>query len=202
MVCILQCNPIHKYWDSSVPGKCADSGAYTVSTSSIVLATDLLILIMPSCIIHDLRMPLARKLTMIALLSFGVAVTIVGAVRTSVLVRVFVIRQVVSDPTYGVTYTLSNIESGLAIFGACGPTIKYMLSFCCPSLKPPEASINRAFVRPSFDPHEEKPASRYTRETSTSDSFQRAHEAELNNFYGNERTPGWSDVQIGRTLYK
>ncbi|KAF3051849.1 hypothetical protein E8E11_009610 [Didymella keratinophila] len=68
-------------------------------------------------------MPFGRKLMVIAFLSLGVAVTIVGAVRTSVLVRVFVIGEVVPDPTYGVGYTLSNIESGLAIIGTCGPTI-------------------------------------------------------------------------------
>jgi nitric oxide reductase large subunit len=48
IACILQCNPISKYWDHNVQGKCVDAGAYTVSTSSIVLTTDVLVLLMPS----------------------------------------------------------------------------------------------------------------------------------------------------------
>ncbi|KAF2028118.1 hypothetical protein EK21DRAFT_102072 [Setomelanomma holmii] len=149
LACIFQCNPVAKYWDSTIAGSCVHPGAYTVSTSSIVLATDVLILVMPSWILHDLKMPLGRKLMVIAFLSFGIAVTIVGAYRTSVLVKVFVIQEVVPDPTYGISYTLSNIESGLAIIGTCGPTIKYLLGLCLPALKVADESSNRNYVYPS-----------------------------------------------------
>ncbi|KAH7061649.1 hypothetical protein BKA63DRAFT_573362 [Paraphoma chrysanthemicola] len=149
LACIFQCNPVARYWDSTIPGKCVHPGAYTVSTSSIVLATDVLIVIMPSWILHDLSMPLGRKLMVIAFLSFGIAVTIVGAYRTSILVKVFVVQEVVPDPTYGVSYTLSNIESGLAIIGTCGPTIKYLLGFCFPALKVTHESSNRNYIYPS-----------------------------------------------------
>jgi hypothetical protein len=148
LACILQCDPIARYWDSTISGKCVDPGAYTISTSPIVLGSDFLILLMPSWILHDVTMPLGRKSMMIAFLSVGVAVTIVGAVRTSVLVKVFVIREVVRDPTYGVSYTLSNIESGLAIIGTCGPTIKYILGLCFPALKAADQSSNRNHVYP------------------------------------------------------
>lgn len=149
IACILQCNPISKYWDHNVQGKCVDAGAYTVSTSSIVLTTDILVLLMPSWILHDLKMPLGRKLMVIAFLSFGILVTVVGAVRTSVLVKVFVIKQVVADPTYEINYVPSNIESGLAIIGTCGPTIKCILSCCIPSLKSVDESHNRGYVYPT-----------------------------------------------------
>lgn len=119
-----------------------------MSTSSIVLATDVLILLMPTWILHDLKMPFARKLMVIAFLSFGVAVTIVGAVRTSVLVKVFVIGEMVPDPTYSVGYTLSNIESGLAIIGTCGPTIKHIFGFCIPRLRTPDESSSRGYNYP------------------------------------------------------
>lgn len=93
-------------------------------------------------------MPAGRKLMVIAFLSFGVAVTIVGAVRTSVLVRAFVVGEVVPYPTYEVHYTLSNIDSGLAIIVTCGPTIKYLLGFCIPALKTPDESSNRGYTYP------------------------------------------------------
>jgi hypothetical protein len=160
LACILQCNPIAKYWDARIAGSCIHAGAYTVSTSSIVLGTDILILIMPSWILHDLKMPLGRKLMVIAFLSFGIAVTIVGAVRTSVLVKVFVIQEVVPDPTYSMSYILSNIESALAIIGTCGPTIKYILGFCFPSLKVADESNNRNYLYP--DTGDSQRRSRFT----------------------------------------
>jgi hypothetical protein len=110
-------------------------GAYVVSTSSIVLATDILVLIMPSWILYDLKIPIGRKVMVIAFLSFGVGLTIVGAVRTSVLVKVFVVKKEEADPTHNISYVLSNIESALAILGTCGPTIKHILSACVPTLK-------------------------------------------------------------------
>jgi hypothetical protein len=172
LACILQCDPIPRYWDSNIPGKCVHPGAYTVSTSSIVLATDVLILLMPTWILHDLKMPFGRKLMVIAFLSFGVAVTIVGAVRTSVLVKVFVIGEVVPDPTYGMGYTLSNIESGLAIIGTCGPTIKYLLGFCIPALRAPDESSNRGYTYPPTNgSYGAGRSRRYTRGTRTHDTF-------------------------------
>lgn len=145
---MLQCNPVPKYWDDAIPGKCLNRGAYVVSTSTIVLATDLLILIMPTWILHDLRMPFGRKIIVIAFLSFGVAVTIVGAVRTSVLVKVFVISKAKADPTYEVSYTLSNIETGLAIIGTCGPTIKNLLGCCVPILMTSNETNDRGYPHP------------------------------------------------------
>jgi hypothetical protein len=81
LACIMQCNPIAGYWDRSIVGSCVHAGAYTVSTSCMVLATDVLILVMPSWMLHDLSMPIGRKLMVIAFLSFGIAVTVVDAVR-------------------------------------------------------------------------------------------------------------------------
>ena len=177
LACIFQCSPISKYWDSDTAGKCVNPSAYTVSTSSIVLATDVLILLMPTWILHDLRMPFGRKLMVIAFLSFGVAVTIVGAVRTSVLVKVFVMGEVVPDPTYAVNYTLSNIESGLAIIGTCGPTIKYLLGFCIPALRTPDESSNRGYTYPPAGGSQGASRSRrYTKGTRTHDIFKEIDE--------------------------
>ncbi|KAI8941277.1 hypothetical protein NX059_002507 [Plenodomus lindquistii] len=205
LACIFQCDPVHKYWDSSIPGECADAGAYTVSTSSVVLATDVLILLMPSWILHDLKMPLGRKLMVIAFLSFGIAVTIVGAVRTSVLVKVFVLEEVVADPTYDVSYTLSNIESGLSIIGTCGPTIKYMLSFCFPALKSAEESTNRNRIYPTVESQGEKRTRRDTRGTRPHETFHEIEEVELTRLGGEHRRtlhsiPQGGDLTITKTV--
>lgn len=172
LACILQCNPVAKFWDNNIVGKCVDPGAYTVSTSSIVLGTDVLILLMPTWILHDLKMPFGRKLMVIAFLSFGVAVTIVGAVRTSVLIKVFVVGEVVPDSNHAVNYTLSNIESGLAILGTCGPTIKYLLGFCIPMLKTPHESSNRGHTYPpTIGSQGGSRSRRHTKGRRTNDTF-------------------------------
>jgi hypothetical protein len=187
LACILQCNPISKYWDPSVQGQCVDAGAYTVSTSSTVLATDVLVLLMPSWILHDLKMPLGRKLMVIAFLSFGVLVTVVGAVRTSVLVKVFVLKQLKADPTYEIGYTLSNIESGLAIIGTCGPTIKYILSCCIPSLKNADESSNRQYMYPTIGSKGDTRSKRFTRTIKTHSTFKETDEVELTSISGEDK---------------
>jgi hypothetical protein len=195
LACILQCNPIAKYWDASIQGRCVDAGAYTVSTSSIVLTTDVLILLMPSWILHDLKMPLGRKLMVIAFLSFGVLVTVVGAVRTSVLVKVFVQKRITADPTYEINYTLSNIESGLAIIGTCGPTIKYLLSCCIPSLKVADESSNRGYMYPTGGSQGDSRSKRFTKGTRTHGTLKDFDEVELTRISADDKKAGRTDTQ-------
>ncbi|KAF1968201.1 hypothetical protein BU23DRAFT_541544 [Bimuria novae-zelandiae CBS 107.79] len=200
LACILQCNPIAKYWNASTHGKCVDAGAYTVSTSSIVLTTDVLILLMPSWILRDLKMPLGRKLMVIAFLSFGVLVTVVGAVRTSFLVKVFVQKRVTADPTYEVNYTLSNIESGLAIIGTCGPTIKYILSCCVPSLRVADESSNRGYRYPTGGSQGESRSNRFTKGTQTRRAVEDFDEVELTRVSAENRKMERTHTQLGDTI--
>lgn len=162
-----------------------------------MLATDVLILIMPSWILHNLNMPLGRKLMTIAFLSFGIAVAIVGAYRTSVLIKVFVIGEVTLDPTYGIGYTLSNIESGLAIIGVCGPTIKHMLGFCIPALGAIDESNHRNYTDPKSGSHERK-RSRFTKGTNTQFTSQEIDEVELTEARREEECEG--QVTITKTV--
>jgi hypothetical protein len=171
--------------------------AYTVSTSSIVLNTDILVLLIPLWISHDLTMPLGRKLMVIAFLSFGILVTIVGAVRTSVLVKVFVLEQSKADSTYEVGYTLSNIESGLAIVGTCGPTIKYFLSCCIPSLKNADESSNRGYMYPTAGSQGEARSKRFMRTAKTHSTFKEIDEVELTYVSGEGRQMQTGNTQHG-----
>lgn len=152
-----------------------------------MLTTDVLILLMPSWILHDLKMPLGRKLMVIAFLSFGILVTVVGAVRTSVLVKVFVLKEATEDGSYGVGYTLSNIESGLAIVGTCGPAIKYFLSCCIPSLRNADESSNRGYMYPTAGSQGDARSKRFTRTAKTHSTFQEIDELELTNVPGEDK---------------
>ncbi|KAF2850139.1 hypothetical protein T440DRAFT_518618 [Plenodomus tracheiphilus IPT5] len=132
----------------------------------------------------------------IAFLSFGVAVTIVGAVRTSVLVKVFVLEEVVSDPTYSVSDTLTNIESSLGIIGTCDPTIKYLLGFCVPALKAADEPTNRNYIHPSGGSQGEMRKKRHTRGTDAHDTFQKLEEVELTDIHRAQRRPS-QNLELG-----
>lgn len=147
-------------------------------------------------------MPFGRKVMVISFLSFGLAVTIVGAVRTSVLVKVFVVGEVVPDPTYSVNYTLSNIESGLAIIGTCGPTIKLLLGCCIPALRASEESSNRGFPYSSQGASQSRRHTRATRDDDTFKEIERKRttcgsvhigqdgDVELSNVHGSTQSDG------------
>ena len=195
LACILQYYSIAKYWDTSVQGKCVDAGAYTVSTSSIVLTTDVLILLMPSWMLHDVKMLPGRKLMVIAFLSFGVLVTAVGAVRTSVLVKVFIQKRVTADPIYGINYILSNIESGLAITGTRGATIKYILSCCIPWLKVADELSNRGYRYPTCGSQGDSRSKRFTKGTGTHGTLKDYDEIELTRISANGKKAGSRDTQ-------
>lgn len=65
-----------------------------------------------------------------------------------------------------------NIESGLAIIGTCGPTIKHLFGLCIPALRAPDESSNRGYTYPppngSHDPVRSR---RYTKGSRLHDTF-------------------------------
>jgi hypothetical protein len=77
-------------------------------------------------------MPLKRKLVTIAFLSLGFIVIAIGIARLLWLLDAFKGK----TNSYSVTSAYSAIESSVAIIGTSGPTVKYILSFCIPWLKP------------------------------------------------------------------
>lgn len=129
---ILACVPIEKNFDHSLPGSCYDVQAYVVASVCIVIATDIMVLIVPSWMIYDLHMPRLRKAITISFLSFGLAVTAIGIVRLEYIVRLFLGGQY-SRHSMEITY--STLETNLAIIGACGPTVKWLLARCMPFLE-------------------------------------------------------------------
>jgi hypothetical protein len=126
-VCAFQCSPVSRFWDKTQPGKCLDGPKYTYGTIGIVLATDLAVVGMPTWILHNLHMPFRRKFMYISFLSFGVAVTAIGAFRLSVFVELYGAKNLDPDFGYGIRQSLSNLEVCLASIGACGATVKWLL---------------------------------------------------------------------------
>ncbi|KAF2255331.1 hypothetical protein BU26DRAFT_383511, partial [Trematosphaeria pertusa] len=138
LVCAFQCRPVSKFWDKTQPGTCIDPANYTYGTISVVLITDVAVVAMPTWILHNLRMPFRKKAMYISFLSFGLAVTGIGAYRLYVFVNLFTNRIHDPDASYGVRQGLSNVEVSLASIGACGGTVKWLLGRCIPVFRDEE----------------------------------------------------------------
>jgi hypothetical protein len=141
MVCI----PVRKTWDPKVPGTCQDQEVFIIWTICMVLATDIMVLAMPTWIIYDLNSPRNRKILAISFLSLGLILIAVGGLRMWWLVRVT--RRVQS--MYAVYPSLSAIEVSVAIIAASGPTVKWLLSFLIPALRSDPQRKQASAFKPS-----------------------------------------------------
>ncbi|KAH5372447.1 hypothetical protein HBI49_062290 [Parastagonospora nodorum] len=141
IVSAVPCLPVAKSWDPSIPGGCYSPTLYVSGNVSVVIITDFLVMLIPTWIIWDLQMPLKRKLVTIAFLSLGFIVIAIGIARLLWLLDAFQGK----TNSYSVTSAYSAIESSVAIIGTSGPTVKYILSFCIPWLRPSfERSTNKS----------------------------------------------------------
>lgn len=145
LVCAFQCRPISKFWDRTKPGTCLDGPKYTYGTISVVIITDVAVVVMPTWILHRLQMPLRKKVMIISFLSFGVAVTAIGAYRLYVFVNFYSGRNLNPDASYGMKQGLSNMEVSLASIGACGGTVKWLLGRCMPFFRDGDVSTVKRF---------------------------------------------------------
>ena len=68
---IFICWPISSYWDSSVHGRCLDQPKIFLTDTALAATTDLIIMMIPIPILWQVRMPLRKKLKILAMLSAG-----------------------------------------------------------------------------------------------------------------------------------
>ncbi|KAF2015807.1 hypothetical protein BU24DRAFT_408991 [Aaosphaeria arxii CBS 175.79] len=144
LVCAFQCKPVARFWNKSLPGSCLDGPSYAYGTIGIVLITDVMVVIMPTWILYNLQMPIGKKLMMISFLSFGLAVTAIGAYRLYVFHYLYNGFTKNPDSAYSVRQGLSNLEVSLASIGACGGTIKWMLGLCMPFFASEDSRIAKS----------------------------------------------------------
>lgn len=136
LVALLNCRPIPKFWDRTVPGACMNTAQYIYGTISVTMITDALVSIVPVFILFSLQMPRRTKALVISFLSLGLVVTALASYRLSVFVQVFSMdNPLQNESPYNVRTPLSNIEASLAAIAACGPTLKYLMGFIIPALR-------------------------------------------------------------------
>lgn len=135
LVALLNCRPIPKFWDRTIPGSCMNTAQYIFGTISVTIITDALVSIIPVAILVGLHMPRKTKVLIISFLSLGLVVTGIASYRLSVFVKVFSMdNPLQNESPYNVRTPLSNIEASLAAVAACGPTLKYILGLVVPVL--------------------------------------------------------------------
>ncbi|KAI7084716.1 hypothetical protein KC356_g6510 [Hortaea werneckii] len=139
---LLQCSPVHMYWDhfktdQVVDGQvvndnysCIDQAAFSLGTAAISVTTDIAILLVPIAIMVNLQLPLRRKLAVIIVLSLSWAVAVVGAIRIYFFVNFWYGR--FPDPNWSLWNTLSGVENNVAIMVSCAPSIKAVITWYLP----------------------------------------------------------------------
>lgn len=68
---IFACHPIEKAWTPTMPGKCIWTPGIWYASSSINIATDVMIIALPIAQIRTLKLPKAQKIGLCLLFSLG-----------------------------------------------------------------------------------------------------------------------------------
>ncbi|PWY85074.1 hypothetical protein BO70DRAFT_370587 [Aspergillus heteromorphus CBS 117.55] len=123
-VIVLNCIPIAAVWDkASYPdAKCLNFANIVTATASASIITDVLVLMLPTWIVYNIRIPQRQKLMLVGVLSFGLLAVIAGIVRVILLDHFD--RHPPYDYTYSLIFCISTIEVSIAFITACAPSLK------------------------------------------------------------------------------
>ncbi|PYH42882.1 uncharacterized protein BP01DRAFT_126213 [Aspergillus saccharolyticus JOP 1030-1] len=133
LVVVFQCTPIHKAWDPTgmVPGKCLQLTAFYYISFGIRLATDLTIFALPIPKLVQLNMTRGKRAGLVVMFGLGVLVSVTSIIRATY------ISNFSLDHTWTLVNPLnwSSVEVAVAIFIACIPSFKSLITFRFPALQ-------------------------------------------------------------------
>ncbi|OHF03599.1 integral membrane protein [Colletotrichum orchidophilum] len=123
---ILQCRPIHVFWDVGprTPGSCFDTGVVLGSTYTLAILNclaDWTFGLLPLLIVWSLHMRLKTKLLTILLLGFASIASIATIIRAVTIPGLLSQENFLRDTAYLSIW--SNIEPGIGITAACAPAL-------------------------------------------------------------------------------
>ncbi|CAI7576473.1 unnamed protein product [Penicillium bialowiezense] len=132
MSAFLNCIPVAKFWDPSIPGSCLSKTALWFSNASMHIATDLAILIIPIPALLAVDLPRRQKFALMLMFALGGFVCITSIVRLVSLKKI----SDSSDPTYDNVgaASWSAIECNTGIICACLPTLKPLIARIFPGM--------------------------------------------------------------------
>ncbi|KAF3066552.1 hypothetical protein GL218_09018 [Daldinia childiae] len=82
---IFQCHPIHRAWDTSVPGTCFDLRALFCANAGLNIFQDFVIYLLPSPILWNIQLPVKQRIALVGIFVVGGFVCITGIVRVATL---------------------------------------------------------------------------------------------------------------------
>lgn len=78
---VIYCRPKNRLWESAVEGSCSDSYTWHLYSSSIDLALDLLVLLLPMPMVWQLKLSTAKKLTGVLAFFCGYLYVPIGCIK-------------------------------------------------------------------------------------------------------------------------
>ncbi|KAJ9297322.1 hypothetical protein DTO271G3_4615 [Paecilomyces variotii] len=128
----LNCVPVAKFWDDSIPGHCLNKEGLWFSNSGMHILTDIIIMVLPMPVLKSLQLPQRQKLALMGVFALGSFVTVTSCLR---LKSLFVISKA-KDQTYDNVgaATWSAVECNVAIICACLPSLRPFISRMFPRL--------------------------------------------------------------------
>ncbi|KAF7162414.1 hypothetical protein CNMCM6106_009388 [Aspergillus hiratsukae] len=133
-ITMFHCVPIASNWDpmSYPSAKCINFANFVTGTACAAIFTDVLVLMLPTWIVYNLKIARGQKLMLIGILSLGLISVISGIVRVILLDNYD--RHIPADYTYSVLFCISTIEVGLSIIAACAPALKPLFVMIIPKV--------------------------------------------------------------------
>ncbi|KAJ6086021.1 hypothetical protein N7486_010302 [Penicillium sp. IBT 16267x] len=119
-ISVIQCAPIERAWDTSIPGTCIDARALFIANAVPNIVTDIAIIILPMRAMWKLKATITHRLSGIAILLLCSFVVFTSAYRFATL---FAFKATDKSWTLGNACTWSVIECSSGIISACMPTL-------------------------------------------------------------------------------
>ncbi|KAH0244297.1 hypothetical protein KCU71_g23879, partial [Aureobasidium melanogenum] len=126
LVMIFQCVPIAHLWDKNTPGTCIDIKAFFYSNSIIMIVNDIILYVLPIIFTWKLQLRLTQRIVLNLLFALGAFVVAASFIRLYVVYR----YDQDGDLSWNIASCLiwSSVENHLAVFIACSPSIKAVVS--------------------------------------------------------------------------
>ncbi|KAM5441452.1 hypothetical protein MferCBS31731_003523 [Microsporum ferrugineum] len=129
IISFVQCRPIYKFWDPSVPGHCWPPTVQQYVgyfQGSVCSAVDLALAVFPASIFWNLNMELKKKISLSLLMGLGVIAMIASIIKT-IQLRAITAR---ADITYAMAHlaTWWTLEAYLVIIATSIPTLRPIMT--------------------------------------------------------------------------
>ncbi|EEH04319.1 integral membrane protein [Histoplasma capsulatum G186AR] len=132
---LLECRPVAKNFDMSIPGKCINVTAHWLANAISTSSSDIVTLLLPMPVIHRLRLPPRQKYGLMCIFALGIFVCVISVIRMTTIP----FGSQAHDRSKGTVNTLmwAMVEANTSIICACLPMLRTPLSMLFPTLFPP-----------------------------------------------------------------